>query len=65
MRKLLSTSNRSMSEVAKEEGISEPRLYNWRKQPKNEVYQCQAAKNRQKRGHQRQSWRSSRDHLND
>ncbi|WP_408642701.1 hypothetical protein [endosymbiont of Ridgeia piscesae] len=54
-----------MSEVAKEEGISEPRLYNWRKQPKNEVYQCQAAKNRQKRGHQRQSWRSSRDHLND
>jgi len=34
MRKLLPPNNRPVAEVSKEEGISEPTLYNWRKQAK-------------------------------
>ncbi|WP_081417679.1 MULTISPECIES: transposase [sulfur-oxidizing symbionts] len=34
MRKLLPSNGHLVSEVAKEEGISEPSLYNWRKQAK-------------------------------
>ncbi|RDH87553.1 MAG: IS3 family transposase [endosymbiont of Escarpia spicata] len=36
MRKLLPPNNRSVPEVAKEEGISEPTLYNWRNQAKEQ-----------------------------
>ncbi|HHS82257.1 MAG TPA: hypothetical protein ENJ68_01945 [Devosia sp.] len=34
LKKLLPPHNRSVSQVAREEGISEPTLYNWRKQAK-------------------------------
>ena len=34
LKKLLPPNNRSVADVAREEGISEPTLYNWRKQAK-------------------------------
>jgi transposase-like protein len=36
LRKLLPPNNRSVPEVAKQEGISEQTLYNWRKQAKQQ-----------------------------